>query len=191
MLLERRYLVAQSCPTLCYLPPHATHLDCYRAPVWVLWVIQQIPIGYMDCVFILSVISFEVGFPGSSAGKESTWNTGDSGSILELGRSPGEGTGHSLQYSWASLMVQMVKNLPAMQETWVQSLSWEDPLEKGMAMHSSILAWRIPMERGAWLWDSKESDMTERLSTSFQAAFWSPVYLSFSFVACVFGVIYK
>ena len=44
----------------------------------------------------------------------------------------------------------MVKNLPAMQETWVQSLGWEDPLEEGMATHSSILAWRIPMDRGAW-----------------------------------------
>ena len=44
----------------------------------------------------------------------------------------------------ASLVAQMVKHLPAMQETWVQSLDWEDPLEKGMATHSSILAWRIP-----------------------------------------------
>ena len=47
-------------------------------------------------------------------------------------------------------MTQMVKNLPAMQETWVRSLGWEDPLEEGIATHSSILAWRIPMERGAW-----------------------------------------
>ena len=60
------------------------------------------------------------------------------------GRSPGEGIGYPLQYSWASLVVQSVKNLPAMQETWVQSLGWEDPLEKGKATHSSILAWRIP-----------------------------------------------
>ena len=49
-----------------------------------------------------------------------------------------------------SLVAQAVKNLPAMQETWIQSLGWEDPLEKGMATHSSILAWRIPMDRGAW-----------------------------------------
>ena len=49
-----------------------------------------------------------------------------------------------LQYSWASLVPQMVKNLPAVQETWVRSLGWEDPLEKGKATHSSILAWRIP-----------------------------------------------
>ena len=47
-------------------------------------------------------------------------------------------------------MVQMVKNLPAMQETWVRSLDWEDPLEVGMATHSTILAWRISMDRGAW-----------------------------------------
>ena len=56
----------------------------------------------------------------------------------------GEGKGYPLQYSWASLVAQLVKNLPAMQKTWVQSLSWEDPLEKGKAIHSSILAWRIP-----------------------------------------------
>ena len=47
-------------------------------------------------------------------------------------------------------MAQLVKNLPAMRETWVQSLGWEDPLEEEMATHSSILAWRIPMDRGAW-----------------------------------------
>ena len=51
---------------------------------------------------------------------------------------------------WASLVAQTVKNLPAMQETWVQSLGWEDPLDEGMKTHSNILAWRIPMERGAW-----------------------------------------
>ena len=59
-------------------------------------------------------------------------------------RSSGQGTGYPLQYSWAFLVAQLVKNLPAMRETWVQSLSWEDPLEKGKATHSSILAWRIP-----------------------------------------------
>ena len=56
------------------------------------------------------------------------------------GRSTGEGTGYPLQYPWASLLVQLVKNSPAMQEPWVQSLRWEDPLEKGKATHSSILA---------------------------------------------------
>ena len=58
-----------------------------------------------------------------------------------LGRSPGEGVGYPLQYSWASLMAQCVKNLPAMQETQVQCLDQEDPLEEEMATHSSILAW--------------------------------------------------
>ena len=63
--------------------------------------------------------------------------------IPELGRSPGEGTGYLLQYSWAPLAAQMVKNPPAMWETWVRSLGWEDPLEEDMATHSSVLAWRI------------------------------------------------
>ena len=81
-----------------------------------------------------------LGFPYSSAGKESTCNAGDPGSITGSVRSPGEGTGYPLQYSWASLVAQLVKNPPAVQETWVQSLGWEDPLEKGKATHSSILA---------------------------------------------------
>ena len=60
-----------------------------------------------------------------------------------------------LTYSicWASLVAQLIKNPPAMWETWVQSLGWEDPLEKGTATNSSILAWRIP-------WSHKESDTT-------------------------------
>ena len=64
--------------------------------------------------------------------------------IPGLGRSTGEGIGYPLQYSWASLVTQLVKNPPTMRETWVQSLGWEDPLEKGKATHSSILTWRIP-----------------------------------------------
>ena len=61
-----------------------------------------------------------------------------------VGRFPGGGHGNPLQYSWASLVAQLVKNLPAVPETWVPSLGWEDPLEEGMATHSSTLAWRIP-----------------------------------------------
>ena len=68
--------------------------------------------------------------------------------IRGLGRSPGDG--YPLQYSSVSLVAQMVKNLPAVWETWVQSPAWEDPLEEGMATHASILAWRISMGRGAW-----------------------------------------
>ena len=64
--------------------------------------------------------------------------------IPGLGRSSGEGIGYSLQYSWASLVAQLVKNPPAMWETWIRSLGWEDPLEKEKATPSSILAWRIP-----------------------------------------------
>ena len=85
-----------------------------------------------------------LGFPGSSAGKESACDAGDPGLIPGSGRSTGEGIGYPLQYSWASLVAQLVKNPPAVRETWVRSLGWEDPLEKGIATHSSILAWRIP-----------------------------------------------
>ena len=99
-----------------------------------------------------------LGFPGGSVGKEATCNAGGPGLIPGPGRCPGEGIGYPLQYSWASLVAQMVKNLHAMWETWVQSLGWEYPLEESMATHSSILAWRIP-----WTipWGCEESDMTE------------------------------
>ena len=86
------------------------------------------------------------GFPVSSAGKESACNAGESGSIPGSRSSPGENIGYPLQYSWAPLVAQMVKNLLVMQETWVESLGWEE----GMATHSTIPAWRIPMDIGAW-----------------------------------------
>ena len=76
----------------------------------------------------------------SSAGKESAWNAGDPSSIPGSGRYPGKGIGYPLQYSWASRVAQLVKNPPAIWETCVQSLDWEDTLEKGTATHSSILA---------------------------------------------------
>ena len=75
----------------------------------------------MDCL----------GFPDGSVGKESACNAGDPGSIPGSGRSAGEGIGYPLQYPWAFLLAQLVKNPPAVRETWVQSLNWEDPLEKG------------------------------------------------------------
>ena len=90
------------------------------------------------------------GLPGSSAGKESAFNAEDPGLISGSGRSPGEGIGYPLQYSQASLVAQSVKNPLAMQETWVRSLAWEDRLEEGIAIHSSILALKIPMDRGTW-----------------------------------------
>ena len=89
-------------------------------------------------------LSISLGFPDSSVDKESTCNAGDPCLIPASGRSSGEGIGYPLLYSWAFLVAWLVKNLPAMQETWVQSLDWEDPLEKGKATHSSILTWRIP-----------------------------------------------
>ena len=112
---------------------------------------------------------FRTGFPDSSIGKESASNAGDnSGSIPGLGRCPGEGVGYPLQYFGASLVAQRVKRLPAMQETWVRSLGWEDPLEKEMATQSSMLAWKIPWtkEPGRLYspWGRKESDTTERLT---------------------------
>ena len=88
-----------------------------------------------------------LGFPDGSDGKESTRNAGDSHLIPGSGSSSGEGRGYPVQYSWASLMAQMVKNLPAMQETWVQPLGWEEPLEEEMGTPLSILAWRIPTDR--------------------------------------------
>ena len=84
------------------------------------------------------------GFPDSSVGKESACNAGDPGLTPGPGRSSEEGISHTFLYSWASLVAQLVKNSPAVQETWVQSLGWEDLLEKGKSTHSSILTWRIP-----------------------------------------------
>ena len=81
----------------------------------------------------------------SSVGKESACNAGDPSLIPGSERSSGEGIGYPFRYSWASLVAQLVKNLRAMRETWVQSPGgWEDPLEKGKATQYSILAWRIP-----------------------------------------------
>ena len=100
-----------------------------------------------------------MGFLDVSVGKETACNAGDPSLIPGLGNSTGEGIGYLLQYSWASLVAQLVKNPLAMWETWLRSLGGEDPLKKRKATHSSILAWRIP-----WTVQSKESDMTKRLS---------------------------
>ena len=93
---------------------------------------SRAPAGRPQCVYPV---------PWPSAGKESTCNAGDPGLIPGLGKSPGEGMGYPFQDSWASLVAQMIKNLPAMWETRVQSLGWEDSLEEGMATHSNILPW--------------------------------------------------
>ena len=83
-------------------------------------------------------------FPDRLAGKESACKAGDPGSIPGMGSSSEEVIGYPLQYFWASLVAQMGKNPNSMQETWVQSLIWENSLEEGMATHSSALSWRIP-----------------------------------------------
>ena len=92
------------------------------------------------------------------------------------GKSPGEGPGCPLQYSLASLVAQLVKNPLAMEETWVQPLGWEDPLEEDMVTHSNILAWKIPMDKkrlaGCSSWGCKESDTTERLSKTKTVWYW-------------------
>ena len=92
---------------------------------------------------ILKEHQITLGFPESSVGKESADNAGEPGWIPGSGRSAGKGIGSPLQNSRASLVAQLVKNPPAMRETWVRSLGWQDPL-KGKVTHSSILAWRIP-----------------------------------------------
>ena len=94
--------------------------------------------------FLLRMNNIPLGFPDSSVGKESACSAGDPSLIPGSGRSTGEGIGYPAQYSWTSLVAQLVKNLPAAQETWVRFLGWEGPLQKGKTTHSSILAWRIP-----------------------------------------------
>ena len=79
-------------------------------------------------------------FPGCSGGKESAYNARNASLIPGSERSPGKGIGYPLQYSWASLVALMVTNPPAMQKTLIRFLGWKDPLEEGMATHSSILA---------------------------------------------------
>ena len=107
-------------------------------------------------------------YPGSLAGKESAWNAEEPSSIPGSGRSPGEGTGYPLQYSWASLVAQTVKNSSAMQETWVPSLGWEYLLEEGMSTHIVFLPGESPWtEEPGWL-QSMESqrDVTQWLGTA-------------------------
>ena len=148
-------------------PSNQTRISCIAGKFFTNWAIREAQnlwkSGVKICHFSKhqpSVISekwllrivfylednyiFFVDFSDSSDGKESTCDAGDPSLIPGSGRSPGEGIGDPLQYSWASLVTQLIKNLPAVRETWVWSLGWEDPLQKGKATHSSILAWGIP-----------------------------------------------
>ena len=99
----------------------------------------KVAAAIQNAVQCYRVICDEKSFPDSSVGKESACNAEDPNLIPGSERSAGEGTGYPLQYSWASHVDQLVKNLPAMQETLVRFLGHEVPLEKGQATHSSIL----------------------------------------------------
>jgi len=134
-------------------------LSCYKAGV-------TISIHYL-IIFIIIIVQ-----AGSSVGKESACNAGDPGLIPGSGRSPGEGIGYPLQYSWASLVAQMVKNLPVMWKTWVWSLGWEDPLEKGTLSTPVFWPGEFHGQRslaGYSPWSCKELDMTEQLSLHFHS----------------------
>ena len=101
-----------------------------------------------------------LGFPDSSVGKESTCSAGDPGLIPGSGRSAGEGIGYPLQYSWASPVAQLVKNLPAMRETWVGKIPWRRKrLPTPVFWPGEFHGLYGPQGR-------KESDTTERLSLS-------------------------
>ena len=143
-----------------------------RPGCWLVWMVAVLLIhGSQPRQLVQEVTIWQKlpgGFPGSSAGKESACQAGDPGSIPELGRSPGGGIAHSFQHSWACLVAQMVKNLPAMLGAWVRSQGWED-LEKrhGHPLQYSCLE---NFHRGTgWAtyspWGCKESHTTERLST--------------------------
>ena len=165
--------VAQLCPTPsdpmdCSPPGSSIHGICQAR------VLEWVAIAFSDMKLHTSSQSMLeketlyplVAFPSGSTVKESTYSAGDLGSIPGLERSLGERKGYPLQYSglensmdcivhgvqrvrhdwttFTSLVAQTVEDLPVMQETWVQFLGWENPLEKGMDTHSSVLAWRIP-----------------------------------------------
>ena len=100
--------------------------------IWTIYttihIYSYIYVRYTYHIYILYLV---INFPDSSVGKESACNAGDPSLFPGSGRSAGEGIGYALQYSWTSLVAHLVKNLPAMQETWVWFLGWEDPLGKG------------------------------------------------------------
>ena len=141
--------------------------------MWVFYYTLQLPVvQYQDvkCIQDSNYRSVDrmSGFPGSTAGKESTCSTRDPSAVPLSGRSPAEGVGYPLQYSWASLGAQTVKNPPAVWETWVQSSGWEDALEEGMQPTPVFLPGESHGQRslaGCSPQGCKELNTTERLST--------------------------
>ena len=101
----------------------------------------------LPAVQILNYLNITTPFTDNSVDKESAYNAGDPSSIPGYGRSAGDGISYPLQYSGASLVAQTVKNLPAMQKTWVQFLGWEEPMEEVMATYSSILPGKFHGQR--------------------------------------------
>ena len=126
-----------------------------------------------ECAVVMLQLWRNMGFPSSSAGKESACNAGGPGSIPGSGRNPWIRAWQSTPVFLGFLVAQTVKNPPAMQETWVWFLGWEDPLEKCMAAHSSILAWKIPMDRGCW-WATVHMG-SQRAGHDWAAKGWSTV----------------
>ena len=125
----------QSCPTLCD-PIDGSPTGSPVPGILQARTLEWVAISFSNaCKWKVKAKSYQ-GFPDSSVGKESACSAGDPSWIPRLRRSAKEWIGYPLQYSWASLVAQLVKNPPAMWETWVWSLGWEDPLEKGMATHS-------------------------------------------------------
>ena len=152
-------LVTKLCPTLA-TPWTVTRLLCpWDSPgkntgvgchslLQGLFLTQEMIPGLLHCRRILYQLSHQ----------------GDPGSIPGSGRSTGEGIGYPFQYTWAFLVAQLIKNLLAMQETRVWPLGWEDPLEKGKATHSSILAWRIPWTVQSMGWQRVGNDWATFIS---------------------------
>ena len=146
-----KVIVAQSCPTPWVVAQAPLSMGFSRQESWS---------GLQGPPHRAAYVCLK-GLPDSSAGKESTCKAGHPGSIPESGRSAGEGIGYPLQYSWASLVAQLVKNPPAMQETWVQSLGWEDPLETESL--PTPASWLEEFHGLYSPWGRKESGTTERL----------------------------
>ena len=125
---------------------------------WLRWFAH--PLGGV-CSTLLSLPTPFFCFPHSSAGKESSWNAGDPGSIPGSERSAREGISYPLQYSWASLVAQLVKNPPAIRETWIWALGWEDPLRRESL--PTLVFWPGEFHGLYSPWGHKESDTTEWL----------------------------
>ena len=125
------------------------------------WNLAQAFVASTEITFPLYSVK---GSPDSSVGKESTCNAGDPRLIPGSGRSTGEGTGYALQYSLASLVAQLVKNPPAMWETWVRSLGWEDSPGEGKSYPPQYSGLDNSIDYSPW--SRKELNMTEWLSLS-------------------------